>query len=405
MNYQYIAKSSTGETLSGVLAASSPARVHEQLREQELFVISVRPVASAAALLGRTGRLRRRRGVSKRDLLALTSQLAIMSRTGVDLASALGNVSQQCSNPALKKILQRVHEGVLSGQSVSRALSSYEDVFGQSYVASVAAAEAAGRLPDVLDRLAKLLRSELRMRSTLCTLLAYPLLLMSVSAIVVLALVFFVLPQFAGVFEQLEVPLPAITQFLVHVSCELRGRYWLWGGFSIAAIAAIVVFRRSPTGRKCLDRLLLNLTFVRNVTRSLLIGRTFRLLGTMIESGVPLLEGLQLTRSSIRNSLFKELFDTLEEEVVNGRGLGSTFLACPFVPPAAAQMIATAERTGTLASVTQLMGDYYEEEGETRLRELATVLEPLIIVVMGVVVAFVVMSVMLPVFDFATAAK
>jgi type II secretory pathway component PulF len=142
--------------------------------------------------------------------------------------------------------------------------------------------------------------------------------------------------------------------------------------------------------------------FVRDVTQSLLVGRAFRLLGTMLESGVPLLEGLRLTRASIGNSLLRELFDDLEHEVVNGRGLGNTFLNSPFVPSTAAQMIATAERTGTLAMVTQLTGEFYEEEGETRLRDLATILEPLIIIVMGAVVAFVVVSVMLPVFDFAT---
>jgi type II secretory pathway component PulF len=125
----------------------------------------------------------------------------------------------------------------------------------------------------------------------------------------------------------------------------------------------------------------------------------------MIESGVPLLEGLKLTRNSVRNVLYRRLFDDLEESILNGRGLAASLINAGFVPGVAAEMILTAERTGTLGMVTELMGEHYEEEGESKLRELATLLEPLIIVVMGVIVATIVMAVMLPMFDIATMAK
>jgi len=145
-----------------------------------------------------------------------------MTRAGIDLATALDDIARQCPKPTLKRILTRIHEEVLSGSPVSTALGHYEHVFGNSYVAAVAAAETAGRLPEVLDRLAGLLRTELRMRSTLRTLLAYPILLASVSGLVLVALIFFVLPQFAGVFKQLEIPLPAITQVMIGISTEIR---------------------------------------------------------------------------------------------------------------------------------------------------------------------------------------
>src|SRR5688572_19544158 len=150
---------------------------------------------------------------------------------------------------------------------------------------------------------------------------------------------------------------------------------------------------------------MLNVPILRDVTRAFYIGRTFRLLGLMIESGVPLLEGLQLTRNAVRNSLYRELFKELEEAILNGRGLASSLIKAGFVPPVAAEMVLTAERTGTLGMVTELMGAHYEEEGESKLREMATILEPLIIVVMGVIVATIVMAVMLPMFDIATMAR
>jgi type II secretory pathway component PulF len=167
----------------------------------------------------------------------------------------------------------------------------------------------------------------------------------------------------------------------------------------------VIASRYTAGGRRWWDRALLNTIVIRDVTRAFYIGRTFRLLGLMIESGVPLLEGLQLTRNAVRNSLYRELFKELEEAILNGRGLASSLIKAGFVPAVAAEMVLTAERTGTLGMVTELMGAHYEEEGESRLRELATILEPLIIVTMGVVVATIVVSVMLPMFDIATLAK
>ena len=405
MQYEYRAKTMTGETQQGSLNASSMSDVGRQLQERDLFLVSAKPVGSRGSGLGRTNRSRGGSKVNKRDIMGLTSQLAIMARSGVDLATALRDVSTQCQNPKLKKTLQQIYEDVMSGQSITAALENYEHVFGQSYVASVAAAEVAGRLPEVLSRLAALLRAEMRMTSTVRSLLAYPILLASVSALVVFALVFFVLPQFAGVFEQLDLTLPLITRILVGVADEVRGRLWFWGPFGLGTVAAVVGFGMSGAGHRFFDRFILNMVLIRNVTQAILIGRAFRLLGTMIESGVPLQTGLRLTQSSFKNATLRGLFQTMEDDVVNGRGLSTALFASSFVPSAAAQMVATAEQTGTLAVVTQEIGEHYEEEGESRLRELAGVLEPLMIIVMGVIVALVVMSVMLPIFDFATAAK
>ncbi len=220
----------------------------------------------------------------------------------------------------MRAILEEIHADVIAGKPVSQALSSHEAVFGKSYIAGIAAAEASGRLSEVLDRLATLLRGEMRLRSTLRGLLAYPVVLISVSILVVAGLAFFVLPQFAGVFQQMDLSLPVITQILISGATELRGRWWLWGTLALAAGSGIVISARSPAGKAQVQRLLLNLAVVRNVTRPLWVGRALRLLSTMLASGVPLLDGLRLTRASVRNVILEDFFDNLEQEVVNGRG-------------------------------------------------------------------------------------
>jgi len=404
MQFVYTAKSKLGDIQSGHITAADIEAAKRALREQSLFPIDIRKKTVNSpfkALLG----WRDRGALSKRDLLSVTTQLAIMTRSGVDLASAFHSLSNQCSNLALRKILGQVHKDVTGGKSISDAMQAQAAVFGDAYVASVAAGEAAGKLPEVLGRLAQFQRTEMRMQATVRTLLAYPLVLTGVSSLVVIGLVTFVLPKFVDIFEQFEVSLPAITQVVVAMSDVLQRHVLVWLPLLLAAIAGLVASRNMDAGRKKWDYAMLNAPVLRDITRAFYIGRTFRLLGLMIESGVPLLEGLRLTRNSVRNMLYRKLFDELEESILNGRGLAASLIKAGFVPAVAAEMVLTAERTGTLGMVTELMGEHYEEEGESKLRELATILEPLIIVAMGVVVATIVMAVMLPMFDIATMAK
>ncbi len=343
--------------------------------------------------------------VKRAELVDMTSQLAIMTRAGVDIASALESLVRQCTSPVLREILEEVHESVLGGKSVSESMANYGHVFDQTYVAAMAAGEATGRLPDVLVQLADLLRNDMRLRNSVRTMLAYPILLSSVSGLVLLALILFVLPKFADIFADFDAPLPVITQFLITVSSELRTRLWLWGPLMLSCLTAAILFKRSTSGRLLWDRFSLTAPVISKVTRALLIGRVCRLLGIMIESGVPLLDSLRLARASVKNSLYKELFVELEDDVMNGRGLSKALLASEFIPGSAGEMVVTAEKTGTLGMVTQMIGQHYEEEGEAKLKEFVAFLEPVITVVMGFLVAVIVMSVMLPLFDLSSAAK
>lgn len=347
----------------------------------------------------------RGQGISKTDLLVVTTQLSIMCQSGVDLAAALSNIAQESRHAGLKPILKAVSNDVNSGVSASAALRKHADVFGNVYVASIASAEAAGTLNSVLQRLCELLKNEIRMRNAILSIIAYPIVLIAVAVVVVSALVFFVLPQFSKVFVNLGKPAPVYTQILLDSASFARDQaHWLGGILAVIAFG-LFQFSRTEEWRRYKDQLVLHAPLFRSASRSLLTGRTFRLLGMLLESGVPLLESIRLCQGTVKNRLFNGLLRRIEHEVTNGRGMSQEVARSEFVPSGAAQMVLTAERNGKLSSVLQLIGQHYEEEGEQFIKSAMRVIEPAVIVLMGIVVGGVVLCVMLPLLDVTTAGQ
>jgi len=332
----------------------------------------------------------------------MTAQLAIMTKSGVDIASALASLASQCQRPALAEVLVVIHESVMSGTSLSEALKRHPAVFEASFVATVAAGEASGHMADVLQQLSHSEQNEIRRSREIRALLTYPVLLFMVSGSVLVGLVLFVLPRFTEIFNQYEMPLPVLTQMLLAFADELRTRWWLWGPLTVSSFVGFFVWRKSASGRRCLDRFWLQGPAIGEIFRSMTTGRTCRLLGLMLENGVPLLESIRLTQQAINNTLYKRFLYNLEEAVINGQGLTGVLQQTEVVPQSAREMLITAEQTGNLNEVTTLLGEYYEAEAEAKLRQLVSVLEPVITVVMGALVAVVVLAVMLPVFNLST---
>ncbi|MGH7129821.1 MAG: type II secretion system F family protein, partial [Planctomycetaceae bacterium] len=222
MQFQYQAKTGGGETSVGLIDAETPAEARQRLRAQGLFTLSVEATqAKTAPRPRKTGPLTRGR-VRKSDLLIATSQLAIMCQSGVDLAEAIHNCADNCPNPRLRTALETVYDDVSAGQLMSAALRRQVHIFGEVYVAGIAAGEASGNLTEILDRLGQLLRSEIRLGNTIRSTLAYPIVLVTVASVVMATLVFFVLPQFAQVFSDLGTPCPPLTQFLLDGGQFLR---------------------------------------------------------------------------------------------------------------------------------------------------------------------------------------
>lgn len=404
MKLQYQAKDRSGQTVTGELEAASLADGRLQLRRQGLFPMSLKPLAAGAAVEAAAAPRRTRR-VKSGELVTMLSQLTIMCQSGVALADALHHLAKSARGAALKNVLQRLDEDVASGASLSAALRNHPGVFSDTFVAGIAAGEQSGNLVQVLERLSGLLRNERRLRKSIWAMLTYPLLLCIVMVLVLVGLVFFVFRRFGEVFAGFGHPPPPLTQFLLNVGEFARTNILLILLGAVVLAGGMVYFRTLPAASRLWDYFVMNTVVIRNATRTLTTGRSFYLLGTMLQSGVPLLDSLRLCRSTARSYLFRNLFDQMEQDLLQGRAISGPLESATFLPSDAAQMIATAERSGRLGQVLLTVGHYYDEEGETSVRNIVKLAEPALIVALAAVVGTVVLSVMLPLFDASTMAQ
>lgn len=335
-------------------------------------------------------------------LLHALNQLAVMVSNGIDLAEAVMLTGKYCKHENLARLLRRCHAAVTQGSKMSAALAQ-EPAFPRWLTAMLAAAEASGSMAAALRRGTALIRSEIQLRGTIVSAMIYPAILVGASLIVINALVFFVLPQFGKVFSSMGKPVPASTAALLAVGAFAR-QYWYWfaGGFPVSAIAAYFVWRH-PASRRGFDAILVYAPIVRDAYRPLATGRMLTNLGGMLSGGINLLDAVRLTRNGMSNRYFQKLLGDLEVELLAGGTTGHVLATADFLPPEAVQMAMAAERTGRMAEVFTDLGAYYEEEGGKQLKRLVHLIEPMVILVMGVLVAGVVLSIMLPLLDISSA--
>lgn len=310
------------------------------------------------------------RQIPTSSLLLTINQLAVMSQNGIDLSEAVGTSAHHASHPVLAERLRSIHTLIQSGSSLSAAIAANGSSFPKSMPAIIAAAESTGEVPQALKRMSQLLRAELQLRSTVIGALIYPVVLIVVSFAVMMAMLFGVLPQFSEVFGNLGRPMPASTAVLLDAGKFAREYLWPILGALVALLGLAVYLRTHPFVLSSLDRFLLYAPMVRNAYRPLATGRMFRLLGSMLGGGVPLLHAVQLTRYSLKNGYFVELLESVEADVLAGEQASRALSRADFLPPEAAQMVSTAERTGRLADVLCDCGEFYEEQGERVLRRI-----------------------------------
>ncbi len=345
------------------------------------------------------------RSVSHGTVLLTLNQLAVMNQNGIEIAEAIETAASNCGDKRLADTLRQIHLLVNSGQTFSAAVAANSQYFPSTLAPMLAAAETTGEVPQTLGRVCERLRGELRLRGTVVGAMIYPMILVFASSMVMAALVLGVLPQFSKVFLSLGRPIPASTQFLLTVG-DFSRAYW-FGILAalIGVVTPLIMLRHHRVIQGPLNRFLMYGWLIRDAYRPLQAGRSFRTIASMVAGGVPLLQSVRLTRQTTSDVYWQNLLDRVEENLIDGSTASKAMWGVDFIPAEAFQMMATAERTGRVSEVLDDIGEFYEEEAERRIKRLVVAIEPVIILVMGVVVAGVVMSLLLPMLDVTSVGK
>ncbi len=336
--------------------------------------------------------------VKKIEIADVTSQLGLMVETGINLSIALQGISEQTKNPTLRKTLESLKASVDSGEDFSAALARFPRHFDETYVSLVRASESTGTLGEMLDRIANYMRKEAETWSKVRSALAYPAIMLVMAVGVTIFLIAFIFPKFAPLFERKGVKLPKPTLILMTVSDAFTEYWYLWLIALALLIGALVAGKMTESGRLIWDWLKINVPIIGTVQRKVIVSRSLRTLGTMLAGGVPLLDALQLCSRVAANTYYQQLWADVSQAVTEGRRITDALLDTPLIPPTIVQMIASGEEAGKLDRVLERISIFYDREVENALKTATSIIEPLMIAVMGVVVGSIAMALLLPIF-------
>jgi type II secretory pathway component PulF len=394
MRLAYRAIDQVGQEVSDTLEAATREEAAETLRQRGLHVTSMAEAALPASTRGAGGRGRR-----LRDLALFSRQLALLVRTGTPLADALGAMERQLKHGPWRQVVVDLQRRVEEGVTMSEAMERHPAYFDQVCRSLVAAGESSGRLDRMLDRFAHLTRQQLKIWRTVTGAMVYPALLGAIGVAVVGLMLGFVLPRFAGLFESLDAPLPPTTEALMALSESLRSDWWLYLGVAAALAVGIGFLVASQSGRRIGNRTLVLLPWVGDVARSLLTARFARLLGVLLESQIPMLEALSITRRSTGNRRYAELVEEAEASVVRGENLSAVLARSRLISPYVSEAVRHGEQSGHISPVLLEMAEFMDEENDALVKTLTRLIEPIMLLVLGVVVAVIAVSLFMPLFD------
>src|SRR5687767_1813814 len=389
-----------GDIVEGIYVADNEARLRRELEEKGLYVLAI----ERAGAFGLTGlAMPRRRRVSTRDFLIFNQELATLLKAGMPLVQSLDILRQRVGSPVFKAVLDDVYERVRSGSSLSEAFESHGSIFSGVYTASLLAGEKSGSLEPVIRRYvahAKVLTAV--KRKTLSALI-YPTVLLVLSCVVVAIIVLRVVPEFATFYAGSEAELPVTTQMLVSFS-NFAGAYLGLGLLTLlAAVFAFWTWLQRPLARLRLDRWLLNVPFLGSIARRFATSQAARTLATLLGGGIPLVNAIDIASRSIQNQFVATELHAASQKVREGRSLSGSMNDSGVFPDVAIKMVEVGEQTGALQEMLNSLADFYDEEIETTLGRFVTIVEPVLLVVMGLVIAALLLSLYMPLFNMSNA--
>jgi type IV pilus assembly protein PilC len=395
--FTYKARDAQGQSVSGVIEAEAETAAALRVEKLGLIPVSIKAQAEyvAPAPAWRFGA----RKVSYQELLVFTRQLATLSATGAPLLQSLRNVAEQTDNPRFRAIVNNIISAVEGGSSLSEALAMHPEVFRGLYISLVKVGETAGILDKVLRRLSEISTKEIDLRSRLRSALIYPAVLSLVAFAIVNFVLVGVLPKFVAIFEASSAKLPLPTKILLFLSNALRSYWWLLAAGALVIFSALRNYYRTEAGRYHIDSVLLRLPLFGPLNLKVMVAGFSRSVAALTQSGIPVLEALAVVENTVSNSVLRRMLRDTRKAISEGQSLTEPFRASGLFPPMVIQLINTGERSGKLDEMFNQIADFYEPEIEFTVRNMTSLLEPVMLLAMGLVVSFIALSVLLPIFN------
>ncbi len=412
MNLRYEAIDERGMKSGGVVSAANPDALRKQLLRKGLHVVEVRETDEAVASGGKS---KSKRGVGRgltfgggkqrlANMVGFSRQMALLVSTGTPLMQALTAVEEQTKDPGFRAVLGRLKSRVEAGVSLSEAMSDERRAFDAVARSLVQAGESSGKLSAMLDRLSLLARQQQSLSKQVSGAMAYPVMLMSVSVVVIITTLLTVVPRFAGMFDSLGADLPESTAMLLYISGALQKYWWAMLLGIGGVVGGVFAYLKTPAGRHMFHAAALRAPLVGGLIRDLAIARVCRLLGVLLSSRVPLLEALELVREASTMEPVRRLIEKAIASITDGNTLSEVLEESPLVSSSISAASRSGEESGRLGEVMTSLADHLDEDNAVIVKTLSSVLEPAILGVLGVVVGSVTLSLFLPLFDLTSAA-
>jgi type IV pilus assembly protein PilC len=401
--FEYTARNaSTGQIQKGQLDVANREDVTTYLRKNRMILVSVREAPKAISFNLGFGKGPR---IKTRDIVIFTRQFATMINAGLPLVQSLTILAQQTENKSLQDVTRAVVYDVESGNTLADAFQKHPRAFSQLYVNMVAAGEAGGILDTILLRLATFLEKNDALVRKVKSAMVYPAVIMSVAGIAVTVLLIFVIPTFQAMFASVNMELPLPTRVVIGMSQILIGFWWAFILAAVGAVFALKKYYATSVGRKNIDSLMLKAPVLGDMLRKSAVSRFTRTLGTLISSGVSILDGLEITAKTSGNRVIHDAVMESRNSIAGGETIAAPLDKSKVFPPMVISMIAVGEQTGGLDEMLTKIADFYDEEVDVAVGALLSLMEPVMIVVLGVIVGGMVVAMYLPIFDMMNAVQ
>ena len=399
--FEYIALDQKGNQRKGFIDAPGIAAARQKLREENVYPVEINQAAGKKenALSGAL-KINLWERVSAGEVSVFTRQLSTLLGSGMPLVPSLSILMQQAQNPLLKKSLAQIREQVNEGKSLTEGMSEFPQIFPPFYLNMVRAGEASGTINLVLERLADFSENQQALISKIKSAMYYPIVMLFMGTAVIFLLMTFVVPKITGIFADMHQTLPMVTMILVMVSNFLKSFWWLILILLAVSIAALKYMKDgTETGRRIWDNAKLKIPLFGQINRKIAIARFCRTLSTLLQSGVPLLSAMDIVRNIVNNIIIGEAIRQAAKDIEEGKGLSGPLSQSGMFPPLVTEMIAVGEQSGTLEKMLNRIATAYENESQANIMIMTSLLEPIMILVMGLVVGFIVVSILLPIFE------